>query len=170
MAFLHAVKTVHPRTVHASMVRNGDWQNLNTYLFLGVGTAADAQSRSQKFFSQLEGITEQMLADGNLAPAHGFLKQLANNAARWREQFLETSRRIGEELLRPPLYGAHSLWNHCAEEWGQGKGYRDRVAELLQEEGFEEPDRLKRLQLLESHVRKEWETKVLDQFRKLCIA
>ena len=80
MALLHAVRNLHYRTVQASVVRHGDWHNLNVYLYLGTGTAADAQTRSVKFFAKLEGLIEQLLADDNLAPAHGFLRQLAENA------------------------------------------------------------------------------------------
>ena len=168
MALLHAVRKLHYRTVQASVVRHGDWHNLNVYLYLGAGTATDAQARSTKFFAQLEGLIEQLLADGNLAPAHGFLRQFAENAERWRTQFLETARRRGEELLREPLYEDHNLWGHCAAE--RGRGYRDRVADLLQEEGFENPDRQELLTILESNVQREWEGKVLQQFRKLCMA
>ena len=81
---------------------------------------------------------------------------------------METARRRGEELLREPLYEDHNLWGHCPAERGQG--YRNRVADLLQEEGFEAPDRQELLTVLESHVQREWEGNVLEQFRRLCVA
>jgi transcriptional regulator with XRE-family HTH domain len=167
MALLAAVRNLHYRTVQASVVRHGNWPNLNVYLYLGAGTATDAQARSAKFFTQLEGLIEQLLVDGNLAPAHGFLRQLAENAERWRARFLEIARRRGEELLREPLFEDHDLWGHCAAE--RGRGYRDRVADVLQEQGFQSPDRKELLTVLESHVQREWEGNVLDQFRKLCM-
>lgn len=163
---LGAVHNAHWRTVEATVCRHGDWHNLNVYLLLGTGAAADAQARSGKFFAQLEGLVEQLLANPALAPAHGFLRQLAENAQRWREAFLEATRRKGEALLRPSLHGDHELWGHCAAV--RGRGYRDRVAETLEHEGFEDTERTELLEVLESNVRSEWEEKVVDQFRKLC--
>lgn len=163
MGVLNAVKSLHHRTVHAAVVRNGNWHNLNVYLYLGAGAAADAQLRSTKFFTQLEGQIEQMLTDPNLARAHGFLRQLAENAERWRAQFLETARRGSEELLREPLYRDYELWAECGVVRGQG--YREQIADVLLNRGFEKHKQL--LEVLETHVQREWETKVLDQFRKL---
>ena len=147
------------------MCRRGDWHNLNVYLYLGAGTATDAQTRSMKFFTQFAALTEQMLADDRLAPAHGFLRQLAENAQRWREAFLETSRK-GEGLLRPSLHADHQLWSQCASV--RGRGYRDRVADTLQHKGLEDGQRTELLDVLESTVQEEWDAKVIDQFRKLC--
>src|ERR1035438_9929009 len=130
--------------------------------------SARTWARSVKFFTQLAGLIEQLLADDNLAPAHGFLGQLAENAERWRAQFLETVRRRGEALLRDSLYEDHVLWGRCLAE--RGRDYRDRVADIIQEDGFESPDRQELLTALETHVQREWKARVLEQIRKLCKA
>jgi hypothetical protein len=130
---LGAVRAAHWRTVEASVYRRGGWYNLNIDLYLGAGAAADAQARSSRFFAQLEGLIEQLLANASLAPAHGFLRQLAENAQRWREAFLDTARRKGEGLLRPSLHADNELWTHCAAV--RGRGYRNQVARTLEQGG-----------------------------------
>jgi hypothetical protein len=166
MKLLAVMRSVHPRTLQASVTRHGEWDNLNVYLHLGSGAAADAQTRSMKFFAQLEGLIEQLLADESLAAAHGFLRQLSENAQLWREGFLETTRRKGKGLLRPSLHDDNDLWKHCASI--HGSGYRNAVTDTIQQEGLEVEQRTELLDVLESNVQEDWDARVIDQFRKLC--
>jgi hypothetical protein len=63
------------------------------------------------------------------------------------------------------LHADNDLWTHCAAVRGQG--YRNRVAQTLEQEGLEDDARAELLEILEDNIQKEWEAKVIDQFRKL---
>jgi transcriptional regulator with XRE-family HTH domain len=164
----HALRSEHPRSVWATIRRQGSWPVLDFYFYLGVGTAIDANKRADPVISGLGEVANNMLGDATLAPAHGFLKQLRENVKTWHDNFIEELTRIGESTFKPGLKNAASLWQVCAERYGQGRpGYRDDVAESVKH-WFEQPEQAQLHSLLEEHVVRAWERLVLAQLERLC--
>jgi hypothetical protein len=50
---IEAVRMVNARTVWATTRRQGRWQNLDVYYYLGAGAAADAKRRARPIFQEL---------------------------------------------------------------------------------------------------------------------
>jgi transcriptional regulator with XRE-family HTH domain len=163
-----ALRSEHPRSVWATIRRQGSWPVLDFYFYLGVGVAIDANKRSAPVLSGLEELVNNMLGDTSLLPAHGFLRQLKENLKTWQNQFVEELTRIGESTFKPGLKNASELWQTCAERYGQGSGYRDDVAEHVKL-WFEQPGQSQLHDLLEDHVVKSWGRLVLTQLEKLCL-
>src|SRR5436853_5576963 len=67
-----AVRNVNARTVWATARRQGRWQNLDVYYYLGAGAAADAKRRVRPIFQELEGILGNNLADYDFEKADEF--------------------------------------------------------------------------------------------------
>jgi hypothetical protein len=131
--FISALESSHVRTVWATTRRNGGWSGLDAYLWLGVGTAEDAQSRSQPNVSGIEELLSNMLGDEKLEPARDYLNEIRRTIPSWREEFLKDATASGREIFRAELFLDDSVWNECVEYWGDGKGYRNRVAKRLSE-------------------------------------
>jgi transcriptional regulator with XRE-family HTH domain len=152
---ISAIPRLHPRTVWASVVRQGSWINLDVYHYLGTGLAADAQERCRVHVLEFEAALGRMLADDDFAPVHRYLKEALKSVGHWRDEFLQAALRLGRDAFRPALKGAIPLWNACAAEYGRGYGFRDRVAAHLRA-WFEDPAQNGIIELLESGLAEQW--------------
>jgi len=162
-----ALREQHQRSVWATTNRSGSWPNLDVYYYLGVGNAIDAKRRADPAIAGLRELINNMLGDPTLAPAHGFLRELANNMSTWRDEFIEAVTRIGQTTFRPALKGADQLWNQCAELYGCGSGYRDDVANLVTA-WFNDAAQAELHQLVEQHVNQAWSTAIMQRLQALC--
>jgi len=57
---------------------------------------------------------------------------LKTEVASWRFKYLEEVSRRAQEIFRAVLYPDHRTWANCLAYWGQGKGFRDKVADSVQ--------------------------------------
>jgi transcriptional regulator with XRE-family HTH domain len=163
---ISAIRNLHPRTVWASVVRQGTWGNLDVYHYLGTGVAMDAQERCRLQVLELEAALGRMLADDAFAPVHGFLKEAVKSVGYWRDEFVQSAARLGKDSFRPALKEAITLWNSCAAEYGRGYGFRDRVAGHFQR-WFEDPAQLAVFELVESALIDQWSVCFLANLEKL---
>ena len=152
-----AIADLHPRTVWASVVRQGSWINLDVYHYLGIGLAADAQERCKLQVLQFEAALGRMLADDDFAPVHGFLKEALKSIGYSRDEFLQASARLGKDAFRPALKGALPLWNKCVAEYGRGYGFRHQVATHFRA-WFEDSAQSSLLELVEADLAEQWST------------
>jgi len=132
-SFISAVRSTHVRTVWATTRRNGAWSGLHAYHWLGVGTAVDAQGRSQPIFSGLDELLGNMLGDEKLEPARDYLNEIRRTILVWKEHFLKDATASGREIYRAEFFLDDKVWDECVEYWGGGSGYRDRVARHLED-------------------------------------
>jgi hypothetical protein len=160
-----AVELLNARTVWATTRRQGRWQNLNVYYYLGTGASADAKRRARPIFQELQGILGNMLEDPEFETAHEFIHEVGNKAEEWQQEFFEAVREVGQETFRPALTDATQLWSDCENRWGSGDVYRPFVAAQMRE-WFEGEIKLHRA--LEAKIRLVWRSKVLYPLRQLC--
>jgi transcriptional regulator with XRE-family HTH domain len=166
---IHALHTTNARTIWASTRRNGSWQGMDAYHFLGIGTAIDAQTRSQPIFHGLDELLANMQGDDKLSPAHDYLLELRRNIPQWREKFLGDATSAGRELFRAVLYVNDPLWDACAGRWGAGSGYRDDVASWIRE-WCENPQQQPIHSSVEKRVHQSWVDCFLKPLATLCDA
>jgi hypothetical protein len=163
---ISAIRNLHPRTVWASVVRQGSWINLDVYHYVGIGVAADAQERTRVPVLELEAALGRMLADDQLSAVHEFLKEAVKSIEYWRDEFLQEAARLGRDSFRPALKEAMPLWNSCAAEYGRGYGFRDRVAAHFQE-WFTNPAQSGVLELVENALSEQWTCSFVSNVEKL---
>ena len=130
-SFVSAVRSTHARTVWATTRRKGGWPGLDAYHWLGVGTAENAQNRSQPILSGIDELLGNMLGDEKLEPARDYLNEIRRTLPVWKEEFLKDATASGREIFRAELFLDSTVWNECESYWGGGSGYRDRVAQRL---------------------------------------
>ena len=97
---------------------------------------------------------------------HEFLHELQANVEDWRRNFIERARAVGEEAFRSDLVDDAKFWAQSEHRWGQGAGYRDDVAEMV-EEWFEAPEREPLHSSAEARVRAAWRKHVIKPLRSL---
>ncbi len=159
------MNSTHPRTLWASMRRNGHWGNFNVYFNLGNGTRQEVSKDSSKIFLELDGILKNLLGDEGLDPSHQFLEELRLNWKTWNSNFLNRVQIIGNQMFMPFL-DKSSLWNECANLYGWGSGFRDDVAKKLR--GWFHDDEQKPLfGILNERIQTAWKEEVLNQLENL---
>jgi hypothetical protein len=161
LAYAEAVNTVkgvrYAATLWASTRRNGEYTGLNLMHLIGVGAARDAHQRSDAWFKGLEAFLKSLKADEGLSLAARTIGQIAESAATSKLAFLDAAQRAGVEVYREPLSQA-PVWAACAGEWGQGQGFKMRVASHLEKWFASKPDLKDKL---EEIVNSLWEQAVI---------
>ncbi|MBF2759018.1 MAG: helix-turn-helix transcriptional regulator [Ectothiorhodospiraceae bacterium AqS1] len=154
---------VHPSTLWASTRRDGDYMGLSVVHLIGVGAARDANRRSESWFNGFDAFIKSLKADKGLELANRSIKQIAASAAASRKAFLEEVQRGAVDVYEEPLSQA-SVWSDCASEWGRGSGFRERVANHL-DDWFSEKTDLK--DRLERKINKSWDKVVIEPLKML---
>lgn len=167
LAYFEALSTVrgvrYASTLWASTRRNGEYHGLNILHLIGVGAARDARQRSEAWFAGLDAFVRTLQADDGLSLASKSIDQIAVSAAASRKSFLEAAQRGGVEVYREALSQA-PIWAACVAEWGQGPGFKLRVARHL-ERWFEQHSDEK--DTLEDVVYGLWEKTVIAPMLRL---
>ena len=161
-----AFRTLNARTVWATTRRRGGWYNLDVFFHLGRGGAVDASVRSNRALHGLEVLVANMLGDDDFDSMHEFLHELKENVEEWRQHFVERARAISGEAFRPELVDDAKFWAECEHRWGQGAGYRDDVADMI-EEWFELTERADLHSSAERKVKSAWQEHVIKSLRRL---
>jgi hypothetical protein len=161
LAYSEALNTVrgvrYAATLWASTRRNGEYHGLNVVHLIGVGAARDAHQRSDSWFKSLDAFLRSLKADTGLSLATKTIDQIAKGAAASKHAFIDAAQRAGVEVYREPVTQA-PVWPQCAAQWGQGPGFKGRVAARL-EGWFAGKNDLK--DKLEDLVKSLWEQTVI---------
>lgn len=167
LAYSEAVNTVknvrYASTLWASTRRKGEYGGMNILHLIGVGAARDAVLRTYAWFHGLDSFVKAMQADDDLQLASRSIEQILVNAHEYKRIFLDTVQRNSIELYREPLLSA-DVWSKCANEWGQGSGFKYRVAEHLAK-WFNEQSHLR--DSLEKMTCKSWERLIISPMLQL---
>ena len=165
-ALIKAFRTLNAQTVWATTRRRGGWYNLDVFFHLGRGEAIDANLRSRRALDGLKELVSNMLGDDDYDSMHEFLRELLENVEEWQRNFMDNARTIGEEAFRSDLADDAKFWAECERRYGQGGGYRDDVAVMLQK-WFESSAREPQHASAERKTRSAWREQVIKPLRHL---
>lgn len=126
-SLVSAVSTAHPRTVYASIVRDGDWWNLNYAHQLSHGARRIATTLVEPKLKDFKAIATNLLQDDEFADAHGLVQQTVRAIEAGFDVVVRKAQLVGESVHADDLRIDKDFWIECANEWGRGKGYRDRI-------------------------------------------
>jgi hypothetical protein len=130
---IEQVREGHSSSIAASMNRRGAWTNFSVHHMLGVGVRADANARTSDLIvridAQLVDLAQQF---DQLADVRQMLVALRDELNDRRQEFLTQALTVGGEAFKSFLDDAHDLWRRCVARWGQGSGYRNDVADMIQ--------------------------------------
>jgi transcriptional regulator with XRE-family HTH domain len=164
MNLVEQLRLGHQSSICAAVNRRGDWVNFSVTHILGVGVRQDAFNRSKDPFVRLDEALAG-LAD-EFAPLTDVVEQLGalrDELADWKQAFLSQALAVGRAAFRNEMDEAVELWRWCRQQWGAGSGYRERIAERVQDyfqtEPSLEPARLR----VEAGVGQAWRELVLEK-------
>ncbi|MBE4055791.1 hypothetical protein HJ056_07625 [Vibrio parahaemolyticus] len=124
--------TRYASTLWAATRRNGIYSGLNSLHLIGIGASKDTKKRSGLWLSNLDSFLSALECDEDLKIASKTITSIRNKALECQQEFVERSRSIAIETYKEPLSHSH-VWYDCANEWGQGPGFKTRVVKHLSE-------------------------------------
>ena len=135
-----AVNAAHPSTVYAAIVRDGDWWKLNYAHQLSHGARRIATTLVEPKLKEFKAIATNLLQDDQFADAHGLVQQTVRAVETGFDGVVRKAQLVGESVHADDMRVDKDFWTECGNEWGRGKGYRERINE--HNEGWFEEKRL----------------------------
>jgi transcriptional regulator with XRE-family HTH domain len=128
-SLISAIQTAHPRTVHASVVRNGQWPNLDYSHQLSHGARRITTQVAEPKLNGFRAIATNLLDDDQFTEAHDLIRQAMRLFDDGFDSMIRKAQLIGQSIYADELSKDASFWRECETEWGRGGGYRDRINE-----------------------------------------
>lgn len=128
-SLIAAINRAYASSVRASVRRQGAWYNLNYSYQMGYGARVMVARSVTIKLENFKAITENLLQDDELEPAFGLIRQARRILEGSVETLLLRSELLGKRIYIQHLEPDSAFWWRCDGEWGQGYGYRDRVAQ-----------------------------------------
>jgi transcriptional regulator with XRE-family HTH domain len=120
------IRNAHASTVNAAIRREGEWYSLSYSHQLGFGARRLAVASLRDWFT---GFTAVCDTQAKTHPeAAELLGQVSRLMSQSYEELLKKMQLAGVTLYREQLQLAQTLWLALASEWGNGPGYKERVA------------------------------------------
>ena len=126
-SLLSAVRSAHPRTVYAAVVRDGEWHNLNYAHQLSHGARRIATQIAEPKLSGFREIAVNLLHDDQFADAHDLVQQTVRILERAFDNMVRKAQLVGQSIHADEMRMDADFWRNCGCEWRRGSGYRDRV-------------------------------------------
>ncbi len=126
-SLLAAVQTAHPKTVYAAISRDGQWYNLNYAHQLSHGARRIATKVAEPKLNGFKAIATNLLDDEQFADAHDLVRQTVRMFEDGFDNVVRKAQLVGQSIHADELIADAAFWQDCSQEWGRGKGYRDRI-------------------------------------------
>jgi len=129
---LQTVSKAHAATIAAACRRAGTFGGLDIPFLVTAGAAESAIVRASSWRNGLRAFFRALEQDEALKRAFDHLERIERRIDDLFEEFAENIRADASEVF-VVLRDDDDFWNKCEAEWGQGAGYRLRVAGYLDE-------------------------------------
>lgn len=126
-SLIAAVRSAHPRTVFATVVREGEWHNLDYAHQLSHGARRIATQIAEPKLSGFREIATNLLQDDELVDAHDLVRQTVRILDGGFDKLLRKVQLVGQSIHADEMSTDADFWHGCEQEWGRGLGYRDRI-------------------------------------------
>jgi transcriptional regulator with XRE-family HTH domain len=127
-SLMSQIQVAYASTVRATVRREGEWRNLSYGHHLGYGARRLAVLALEPLVEKFKAVTETMEDNPEYTEAKGLVQQARHVLESAFEDLLRKAQITGQTAFKDALKLDPSLWVNCENEWGQGPGYRDRVA------------------------------------------
>jgi transcriptional regulator with XRE-family HTH domain len=121
----------HPRTIWASVRRQGSYWNFDFYQHLGDGAAAEAKRQHFQSFERLRDVIRSKIGPTEYHKVQRFLEQLLADVTAWENDFIRAVQHNAIATYKSRL-SKEPIWEDCEKLYGQGP-YRDRVVKRFDE-------------------------------------
>jgi hypothetical protein len=124
-SLLSATSSAHWRTIYATIVRKGEWHNLDYAHELSHGARRIATQLIEPKLYGFKTIAQNVLEDDELAEAHDLVSQTVRILEDSFDTLVRTVQLVGESVHADELSEDLNFWRDCSRV--SGSGYRDRI-------------------------------------------
>ncbi|EXI86906.1 MAG: transcriptional regulator, y4mF family [Candidatus Accumulibacter regalis] len=153
------IQVAYASTVRAAVRREGEWPQLSYSHHIGYGARRLAVMALEKAVDEFAGHCKILAATPRYAEAADLLTQAERVLTSSYEELLRKVQLMGQTVFKDALKADPLFWQACMDEWGQGPGYKSRVA-AHNRQWFGNEARRKLEEDLQALVAREW-TRVL---------
>jgi len=164
-SLMSQMRQAYASTIRASVRREGEWHNLSYGHHLGYGARRLAALALESSVTGFKDLTGTMEATPDYTEAKDLTKQARTVLDTAFEDLLKKTQLMGQTLFKDALKIDPLFWWDCQKEWGQGPGYKGRVA-AHNETWFTADDRRELEKQLWDVIEREW-TAVLNRLSSL---
>lgn len=125
---IEEIHGIHPRTLWASVRRDGSWSFFDYYYQLGYATRQIVAATAGERIKNLKAVIDNLAADPEYAVAGEFLRQIGEHVDTAVENLTRQAQLVGQTIYRDPLRSASNYWATCENVYGTGRPYRSFVA------------------------------------------
>jgi len=159
------IAKAYASTIHATVLRKGEWLNLSYSHHLGYGARRIAALLLGKSVDGFLELCKTMVGTPDYNRATDLIQQAARVLQSSYEEMLRKVQLMGQTAFRDELKLDADFWGYCFLQWGRGPGYRDRVASR-NDQWFTEKARLDLEKELRALIEREW-TQTLERITAL---
>lgn len=126
-SLVSATRSAYPRTIHAAVVREGNWPKLSYGHHLSHGARRMAAQVAEAKLNDFRAIATNVLQQDALVEGHDLVQQAVRALEDGFDGLMRKVQLVGQSVYADELSEDDQFWRDCEREWGRGSGYRDRV-------------------------------------------
>ncbi len=127
-SLLTQIQIAYASTVRAAVRREGEWTQLSYSHHIGYGARRLAVLALGKAVDEFCGHCKIIAATPRYTEAADLIAQAARVLTSNYEELLRKVQLMGQTAFKDALRADSTFWQACMAEWGQGPGYKARVA------------------------------------------
>lgn len=127
-SLLAQIQVAYASTVRAAIRREGEWTQLSYSYHIGYGAKRLAVLALAKGVEEFTGHCKILAATPRYAEAADLITQAERVLTASYEDLLRKVQLMGQSVFKDALKVDSAFWQACKAEWGQGPGYKTRVA------------------------------------------
>ena len=149
------IQVAYASTVRAAVRREGEWGQLSYSWHIGYGAKRLAVIALEKAVDSFAGHCAILAATHRYAEAADLIQQASRVLSASYNELLRKVQLMGQTVFKDALKADPMFWQECMNEWGQGPGYKSRVAGRNRD-WFDDEARRKLEAELKALIGREW--------------
>jgi hypothetical protein len=130
-SLMDATSVAYPQSIHASVLREGNWSKLDYGHHLSHGARRMAAQVIEPKLIGFREITTNVLQQDGLQPAHDLAQQALRALEEGFDGLMRKIQLIGQSVHSDELQADDEFWRGCAREWGRGSRHNDRYRDRV---------------------------------------
>lgn len=128
-SLVDATRAAHVKTIYASIIREGEWPNLDYGHQVSHGARRVANAMASPRLKAFKEVAANLLNDEEYVDAHDLVRQTVRALEGGFDSLVRKVQLVGQSIYSDEMRADFDFWRNCQREWGRGRGYRERVAQ-----------------------------------------